>query len=232
MENKIHNRTSTTRQAIILAAGLGERMQPLTFATPKPLVNFDGKPLIEHAFDVLPDSVTEVIVIIGYLGEQIKKHLGNNFKGRNIIYISQIEQKGTFNALKLAKPYLHGDFLVLFSDDIFLKEDIEKLTAYNHAILVKQILNQPGKFGHCTIENDLLVGIIEKSLDVINPLAVCGPFKTTGEIFNEPIAYGKNNEEVLSPMIGNMSKRIPINVVYATYWHPIASPEDLINTTK
>ncbi len=214
-------------QAIILAGGRGERMQPLTLTTPKPLVKLNGKALIEYTFEVLPESVTEVIVIVGYLGEQIKKYLRNTFAGRKITYIEQTEQKGTFNAVKLAESIIRDEFLVMFSDDIFKKEDIKKLLSYEHALLVKQIENQPGKFGHCEVNNGLLVGIVEKPMDIINPLAVCGPFKTNKEIFNEPTVYGKNNEEILSPMIGNMAKRIPINIVYASFWHPIASPNDL-----
>ena len=219
-------------RAVILAAGRGERMRPLTDNVPKPLVRmpFDsaqGKPLIDYTFAALPDSVTEVILVVGYRGEQIKKYCGTRFAGRDILYVEQKEPRGTFHALKLAAAYLDNEFLVMLSDDIYAKQDIEKLSTRQNAILVKQIESGSERFGHCIEKDGLLCGLVEKQPGIPRPLACCGPFKLTKKIFNEPVIYGSSGEEVLSPMVGAMSKRVPVNVVHASFWHPIATPEDL-----
>lgn len=74
-------------RAVILAAGEGKRMRPLTEKIPKPMLQVLGRPLLEHIFDSLPDAVDEVILGIGYLGGQIKAHFGSSFGGCKIRYV-------------------------------------------------------------------------------------------------------------------------------------------------
>jgi bifunctional UDP-N-acetylglucosamine pyrophosphorylase/glucosamine-1-phosphate N-acetyltransferase len=64
-------------QAVILAAGKGTRMQPLTLTRPKQLVEAAGKPLIEHIVSSLPEEIDEIILVIGYLGNMIIEHCGS-----------------------------------------------------------------------------------------------------------------------------------------------------------
>jgi MurNAc alpha-1-phosphate uridylyltransferase len=65
-------------KAMILAAGRGERMMPLTKNIPKPLLNAKGKPLIEHSICALKNAgITDIVINTSYLGEQIQTHLGN-----------------------------------------------------------------------------------------------------------------------------------------------------------
>ena len=76
-------------KAVILAAGEGVRMRPLTLRTPKPLLQVAGRPLLEHIIYALPKDINELIVVIGYLGDQIKNFLGNEYHGLKIQYIWQ-----------------------------------------------------------------------------------------------------------------------------------------------
>ncbi len=64
-------------QCVILAAGKGTRLRPLTDNTPKPLVPVAGKPLIDHTIDALPSAIDELILVVGYLGDQLRAHFGN-----------------------------------------------------------------------------------------------------------------------------------------------------------
>ncbi len=76
-------------QAVILAAGEGVRMRPLTLTKPKPLLEVLGKPLIRYATEGLPKEVTELIIVLGYRGEQIKAYCGTSFCGRTVTYVWQ-----------------------------------------------------------------------------------------------------------------------------------------------
>jgi len=94
-------------------------MKPLTDTMPKPLLKMGGRALLDYSFDALPDEVKEVIVVIGYLGEQIRAYLGDSFRGRQIHYVVQEKLEGTAKALIEARHLLHGRFLVLMADDIY-----------------------------------------------------------------------------------------------------------------
>jgi len=93
-------------KAVILAAGEGIRMRPLTINTPKPLLKIIGKPILEHIIDSFPNEIDEIIIVVGYLKDQIKNYFGSNWKSRKINYIFQKDKKGTAHALWLCRPLL------------------------------------------------------------------------------------------------------------------------------
>jgi N-acetyl-alpha-D-muramate 1-phosphate uridylyltransferase len=107
-------------KAMILAAGRGERMRPLTDQTPKPLLTVAGKPLIVHTIEQLVSAgFTELVINHAHLGEQIEEKLGNgNMLGANIVYSPEGEEAletagGIVNALPLLG---NGPFLVVNGD--------------------------------------------------------------------------------------------------------------------
>ncbi len=107
-------------RCIILAAGEGVRMRPLTLATPKPMIKVCGRPLLEHIIDALPAEVDELILVVGYLREQIRDYFGDSFKRFKINYIVQENKLGTYNALKLCEHLLRLEerFLLIYADDL------------------------------------------------------------------------------------------------------------------
>jgi len=216
-------------QVVILAAGKGTRLMPLTLKTPKPLVLLNNKPILEHTLDELPKEVDEVVLVIGYLGDQIKKYFGNNFLGRKIRYVVQKEQRGTFHALKQAQKYLKHEFLSLMADDVYSKKDLVNLIKNKQAVLVREVKGPSEKFGVCLIRGSYLIDIREKEADLKFKFANCGAFKLDMNIFNEPIIYGPSGEEWLSSMVGSLAKKNKVKVVKATRWFPIATVEDLKN---
>lgn len=225
-------------QAIILAAGKGTRMRPLTLKTPKPLVPLVGKPLLEHTLNELPDRIREVILVVGYRADQIKKYFGSNFNGRKVRYVKQLKQKGTFHALRVAKKLLKPEFLVLMADDIYTKSDLENLLIHPQSILVKEMRGPSERFGTCIIKKGFLRGIAEKQKE-LNPAPFkkrcwinCGAYKLTHSIFNEPIICDPNGEELLSYMIGTLGQKEEIKAVKAVRWFPIASVDDLKEAEK
>ena len=113
-------------QAVILAAGRGSRMGSATEETPKPMLELNGKTLLEYKFDAMPESVDEVALIIGWMGDKIQAKFGDTFKGKRIRYVVQEELNGTMGALKCAKGVLSGTFLVMMGDDIYAREDADK----------------------------------------------------------------------------------------------------------
>src|SRR3989344_6837019 len=219
-------------QAVILAAGKGTRLRPLTFKTPKPKVWLKGKPILEHTKEKLPKEVDEIILVIGYLGNKIKKYFGSNFAGKRIKYVVQKEQRGTFHALKQAKKFLNNDFLVLMADDIYSKKDLNNLAKNEQAVLAREVSGPSEKFGVCLVKNNHLTDIKEKEAGIKFKFANCGAYKLDMSIFNEPIIYGPTGEEWLSSMIGSSAKKNRIKIVRTLKWFPIATPEDLKKAEK
>jgi NDP-sugar pyrophosphorylase family protein len=105
-------------QIVILAGGLGTRLRPLTEVVPKPMVEVAGAPYLEHQLRSLRDqSLTDVVLCTGYLGEQIERHFrGWDQFGMSIRYSQEPSPMGTGGALKLAAPLIHDDFLLLYGD--------------------------------------------------------------------------------------------------------------------
>jgi bifunctional UDP-N-acetylglucosamine pyrophosphorylase/glucosamine-1-phosphate N-acetyltransferase len=94
-------------QAVILAAGRGTRMGKLTEHSHKTMLQVAGKTLLEHKFDVLPDDVAEIILVVGYLGETIRARFGDSYYGRKLTYVAQENiVGGTMNALLQAQSIL------------------------------------------------------------------------------------------------------------------------------
>ncbi len=215
--------------AIILAAGKGTRMKNLTLDRPKPMLLYKGKNLIERKLDVLPDSVTDVILVIGYLGNVIRAHFGDSYKGRHITYVEQKELLGSAHSLWQARPYIKGPFMVLMGDDLYTKEDLEELSRHPHALLAsesgtkrsggKMFLNKDGSVRDIIEDKD---GSIE------SPLSYTGACVLSPAIFEyELVQIPGRTEYGLPQTLLQMKNRFPIKLVRATFWKQITAPEDL-----
>ena len=147
-------------QAVILAAGKGKRLRPLTLRKPKPLLEVAGRPILEHLLDSLPDRIDEIIMVVGYLSDQIKDYFGPEYKGCKIRYAPQKKLLGTFDALCAAKRYLKNHpFLCMVGDDFYDPGDLQKLTEHNPAMLVIE-KEDPGRFNICIEKNGYLYDIV------------------------------------------------------------------------
>jgi UDP-N-acetylglucosamine diphosphorylase / glucose-1-phosphate thymidylyltransferase / UDP-N-acetylgalactosamine diphosphorylase / glucosamine-1-phosphate N-acetyltransferase / galactosamine-1-phosphate N-acetyltransferase len=214
-------------QCVILAAGKGTRMRPLTNTLPKPLVKVAGKTLLDHIVESLPSSVEELIIVTGYLEESIRAHCGQEFHGKKVTYVHQSEQKGTAHALWLCKEHLRGRFLFMFADDLHGKDDIARVTSYSRAMLTFQT-DTPERFGIVVRHPDgTLADIIEKPEHPPSNLASTGVMVLDTHIFEYEVKSEKNGEFYLTDIIEEYAQKYPIAVVEQRLWIPIAYPEDI-----
>lgn len=107
------------RQAIILAGGQGMRLRPITTQTPKPMIPFWGKPFLEYLIELLKDNgIEEVILLVGYLHEQIEEYFGNGEKlGISITYSYGPPESDTGTRIRNAYPLLDQVFLLCYGDN-------------------------------------------------------------------------------------------------------------------
>ncbi len=208
-------------QAVILAAGKGLRLRPFTEKHPKPLIPVANKPLLKYTLETLPDSITEIIIIIGYLGEQIKDCLGDNWNGKPIKYIVQENLVGTGDALLQAKNVVEQNFLVVNGDDLYSKDDLTALLNHPYSILAWES-TVAYEFGLKVSEDMQLMGF-----DPNSTLINCGAYHLTKDFFKDPLAeitVRDKTEYSLPHTLVNIAQHDTVMVVPATHWFPIGTP--------
>ena len=140
-------------KAMILAAGLGTRMRPLTDNCPKPLLKVAGKPLIVHHIEKLVAAgITDIVINHAYLGHMIEDYLkdGNQFNCR-IQYSAEGEPLETAGGIIKALPLLKNDdddFFLLVNGDVWLEEDFQQVTAQVAELKSRELL------GHLWLVNN------------------------------------------------------------------------------
>lgn len=217
-------------QAIIFCAGKGTRMGALTETTPKSMLVVGAKPILVHKLEALPESIDQVVLVVGYLGEAIKDYFGGTFAGKSIAYVEQENPVGgTGDALWQGKDILKGKFIVMNGDDLYAREDIEKcMAAPEWAMLVEE--RDPLLSGGKVVvdSHDRIVDIIEGSHEgkgYIN----AGLYALDERIFSyTPVPKGPGESELGLPQTMMLAaKDISIEAVKATRWIQITAPEDL-----
>ena len=116
--------------AMVMAAGLGKRMRPLTATRPKPLIEVAGKPLIDHAFDRLRSAgVARAVVNVHYLADAVEAHLRNRVTGLEIIVSDERKRLlETGGGMVQALPQIDADpFLVVNSDNLWVDGPVDAL---------------------------------------------------------------------------------------------------------
>jgi bifunctional UDP-N-acetylglucosamine pyrophosphorylase/glucosamine-1-phosphate N-acetyltransferase len=219
-------------QCVILAAGKGTRLRPLTDNCPKPLVKVGGMTLLDHIVSALPSSVDELIIVTGYLGEMIREYCGSEFHGRPVSYVTQEVQDGTAKALWLCKDLIKGRFLFLFADDIHGKDDLARATSYTRSLLVASVVN-PEKFGIVVRNPDGTLGLmIEKPEHAPSNCASTGAMVLDEHIFEFEPKTPVKEEFYLTEVIERYAQKYPIAVVEQSMWIPIATPDDVENANR
>jgi glucose-1-phosphate thymidylyltransferase len=179
-------------QAVVLAAGKGTRLRPLTDDKPKVLVEVNGTPLIEDVFDNLIDSgATELIVVVGYKAEQIIDCYGDEYRDVPITYTHQREQLGLAHAILQAEPHVDGDFMLMLGDNVFRgnlgdvasRQQEERADA---AFLVEEVpYEEASRYGVLdTNEYGEVVEVVEKPDDPPSNLVMTGFYTFTPAIFH------------------------------------------------
>jgi len=135
-------------KAMILAAGRGERLRPLTDSTPKPLLEVRGKPLIVYHLEALAHAgFLEIVINLSWLGEQIRSRLGDGGAfGVRIEYSEEARALETAGGLLHALPLL-GERFIVVNGDVFTDFDFSRLRAAvspAHLVLVENPAHHPG----------------------------------------------------------------------------------------
>ncbi len=156
------------KKAVILAGGKGTRMRPFTYEIPKPLIPIHGKPLLQHIIELLRKyEIREIILSVGYMGDNIKEHFGNGHNlGVTITYIEEEEKLGTAGSLNLMKDLLDETF-IMFNGDILINIDLHDIILFHKrsgglATIALKPVKDPSRFGVARLKGDQILEFLEK----------------------------------------------------------------------
>ncbi len=218
-------------QALILAAGKGERLRPLTETRPKVMLPVANKPILQYNLEHLSGLVEEVILVVGYKAEMIKRHFGSSCGGTKIRYVTQQQQLGTGHAVRQAERFLHGRFLVMMGDNIYSRRDMQRCMRHEHSILVKKV-EDPSAFGVCSVKGGLLTGIVEKPARPASNLANAGMYVLDKDVLHHDHKLTKRGEYEVVDAISDLCRRSPVNAIESDDFEYITYPWDLLRVSE
>ncbi len=219
-------------KVVILAAGWGTRLRPLTLGRPKPAIRLLGETLVEHNLRELSGLVDEAIVVVGYKDEVIKEKMGESFAGIKIKYVRQDEQLGTGHAAKVALPFLEEEFLVLNGDDLYLREDIEKCLKKNPSLLVKEVAD-PSGYGQVSVEGDVVKEIVEKPEKEVSNFINVGCYYLNKSFFEKEIEKSSRGEyEIIDFLKFFIKEKNNLYYALAKNWMPVTYPWSILDAIE
>ena len=173
-------------QAVILAAGEGQRLRPFTAFKPKVMITIAGKPMVQYVIEALAaNGVRRIAMVVGYRKEQVLDFLGaGEMFGVEIGYVTQPHQLGTAHALKQARDMVGDEFLVLSGDNIIEPDTIARFVESKpDSILIKR-QEDVSKYGVVTVREGLVTDIVEKPKGAEDNLVNTGIYAFNQEIFD------------------------------------------------
>lgn len=178
---------------VVLAAGLGSRIKPLSFDTPKPLLPVCNKPIMQYQIEAMASiGIKKFIVVVGYLKEKIMEYFGDGRGlGVEIKYIEQEKALGIAHAVGQLEPHIHGPFLIFLGDIFTIHRDLSELVRIferrsSAIVLVVKREDKPEfikrNFAIQMGRNGAVRRVIEKPRYTINDMKGCGIY-----LFDLPI---------------------------------------------
>ena len=212
-------------QAIILAAGEGVRVRPLTRNRPKAMIPVANRPIIEYVIDaLLKNGIRDIVVVVGYRKEQVIRYL--NGLEVPVEVVVQNKQLGTAHALKCAESKINGDFLVLPGDNYIDPQSIAKIKDIPNAILVKEHPN-PSNFGVVLLKDGLVTEIVEKPEHSPSFLVSTGIYSLNKSFFLH--IQGNDITDAISDLILNGKQ---VQAVPADDWQDAIFAWDLLKMNR
>lgn len=218
-------------QAVLPIAGKSSRMAK-KYQGPKQLLSVAGKPLVEYPLAVLPDKINELVLVVGGPYEkQIRDYFGTEHKGRKVTYVRQTEQKGLGHAVQLTRDVIRGRFLVLVPDDIYGKEDLQKMAEQKDMAALAQRRSDPENFGVFVCNDEgYITNTVEKPKEFVSDLVSAGACflldKEFFEVHTSPSARGEIElPDIVNALIKERGRKV--KVVETDFWVPVNDPEQL-----
>jgi glucose-1-phosphate thymidylyltransferase len=212
-------------QAVILAAGEGKRVRPLTRSRPKAMIPVANRPIIEYVMEaLLKNGIREIVVVVGYRKEQVTRFL--NQLDIPVEVVIQEKQLGTAHALKCAESKIQGNFLLLPGDNYIDPQSISMIKDIPNAMLVKEH-PYPSNFGVVVMKDGYVTHIEEKPEHAPSFMVSTGIYSLSQDFFS----YIRENDmpDAISAMIRGGGH---VKAITACDWQDAIFAWDLLKMNK
>jgi len=230
-------------KSIILCAGKGTRLRPLTHTSAKHLIPIANKPVLFYAIEAIKDcGIKDMGVIIGEAGEDIKSELQKGSKwGVNISYIEQKEALGLAHAVSVARDFLGEDKFLMYLGDNLLKNGVKRYADefiqgnYNAFVLLTEV-DDPRQFGVAELKKGRVVRVVEKPKEPVSNLALIGVYFFDKNVHQaiksiKPSARGELEiTDAIQWMIDNGYK-VGAEVIKG-WWKDTGKPDDILEANR
>ncbi|GAB5603652.1 glucose-1-phosphate thymidylyltransferase [Thermus sp. FJN-A] len=225
-------------KGLILAAGRGTRLRPLTHTRPKPVIRVAGRPIVHYAVEnLLEAGVREIGVVVS---PETEKDIREALSGYRVRYILQEEPQGLAHAVAVAQGFLgESPFVLYLGDNLFQKGIGSFIEAFQEgvsAVIALVRVENPRQFGVAVLEGDRIVRLLEKPKEPPSDLAVAGVYVFTPEVFSvirdlKPSARGEY--EITDAIQGliDQGKRV-VGVEVKGWWKDTGRPQDLLDANR
>ncbi|MBI4181324.1 MAG: NTP transferase domain-containing protein [Chloroflexi bacterium] len=224
-------------KAVILAAGEGNRMRPLSYTRPKVMLPIANKPILEHLLvEVKKAGVREFIFIVGYRDEQVRQYFGSGDRwGMSIDYCTQRKQLGTADAIRMAEGLVDGNFMVINGDIIVSQKDIQSLINKGTNAMTVIEVKETQDLGLVELDEDKVVHIYEKVASLFSNIANVGLYLFTPDIFaaiSQTPKSPRGEYEITDSLQLMIDQGNHIAYQKISYWLNLSYPWDLLTANE
>lgn len=224
-------------KAVILAAGEGTRMRPLTASCPKVMLPVANMPVLEHIIVAARDAgIDGFVCVVGYMGEVIREYFGDGSRlGVRIDYVEQEEQLGTAHAIGMASRSVGARFLVLNGDAIVAPPDLRALIGRKEVIiLATKELKNPAGYGIVCVDGGRVARLIEKPDYAAGNLVNAGIYLFPDTIFDAIRETGESvrGEYEITDSINALASDLNIGYAMLDTWIDIGRPWNLLDANE
>lgn len=228
-------------KAIIPVAGIGSRLKPHTYSTPKVLLNVGGKPIIGHILDkLLEEEITNATFVIGHLGNMIKDYVKKSYPSIKADFVQQKEMEGLGHAIFTAIPTFDSNEIFIILGDTIFDVNLKKVFKEKQNSLGVKEIEDPSRFGVAIMKNGYISRLVEKPQTPVSKLALVGLYyiSNTSSLVNSLNQLIKNDfrtngelqlTDALQLMIESGEK---ITTFPVEGWYDCGKPETLLSTNK
>ncbi|HIE32221.1 MAG TPA: glucose-1-phosphate thymidylyltransferase [Methanosarcinales archaeon] len=225
-------------KAVILAAGEGTRMRPLTATRPKAMLPVANRPILEHIIKSARDGgVNDFICVVGYRNGVVRDYFGDGgHLGIHIDYVEQKQQLGTAHAIGTVQDLVDDRFIVMNGDALVRSSDIRSLMKRDGEVLMAlKMMKDPGKYGVVKTSGERIAEIIEKPMRATSNLVNAGIYLFSDLIF-EGIKATERSErgeyEITDSIMRLASDNVDVGYLMLDTWIDIGMPWNLLDANE